>query len=419
MLAAAWSLLDEARSREARDTGVAVFGAAPIAGSIAGPIVGGLAAQETTWRLALVAELALVVILVWRVRRQPRVTRAPSPSIDWANSLAIPSGAAAVLVGVGLADEYGWWTASRPLDAGSVHIAPFGISIVPLLIGVGVLVLFWTTARAARVRLAAFARPRFLAALVIGLSVGTVTMGTFYALRLYLAIGPKLDVLAVGLSLAPFGLGAILVNILVFQTKWPANARVGVGAGIVISTVGVGLVLGGVAVWGTGLGSAPGLFVLGAGNGLVASRLSLLTLSTVDPDQHSEASSIGVGANDLAYALGIAVLGAVFVGVAAHAIVSGIERQLIERQLALPPAVRQQIEARFENELRTLSPAQQDAFLQSQPPKVRAAIQSVSDRAFKQGVEVTLETALGGLGLAFVLVLISGPPREARVNPGR
>lgn len=402
LLAAAWSLLDETQSPESRAVGAALLGTAPLAGSIVGPALGGLVAQETTWRLAFIPELALVAVIMVELRSLPASQGASLMTVRWINSLVGLIGVAFVVVGVGLADDYGWWNAVRPLGLGAVQASPFGLSVAPLLIGVGVLVLVLGGVQTARLRFAAYMRPRFASALLISVAVGTSTMGLLYALLLLFTIGARLNQIEVGLAVIPFGLGAVLINVGVIFTQRPHNAAIAVGAGIIISCAGIGLLLFGIATWGAGWGSAPGLFVLGLGNGLALSRLTTLTLSYLGSTQQSEASAINAGAGDLAYALGIAILGAVFVGVAAHGLVSGVEQQA---GVTVPPAQRQQLVSHLEDDLRTLTPERQDAFIESQPEPIRTAIRSVADTAFQQGINAVLETALGGLGLSLVVLV--------------
>lgn len=112
--------------------------------------------------------------------------------------------------------------------------------------------------------------------------------------------------------------------------------------------------------------------------------------------------------------LGIAVLGAIFVGVAAHATVSDMDRQLVQGGGAgLPAPVRQEAETRLENDLRTLTPAEHDAYVEAQPPPLRAAIDSPSEAAFSDGIVAALVAALGGLGLALAALVLSRPRSQA------
>jgi hypothetical protein len=278
------------------------------------------------------------------------------------------------------------------------------------LIAAGVVVIVLGLSRAAQVRLGDYAQPRFVGSVVVTVALSTATMGALYALLLYFAIGPRLDELATGLALAPFGVGATLASAAMFLVKRPPAAWLLVAAGIVISAVGIAADLVGVRWWGGGWGTVPGLFVLGLGNGLALNRAGSLTLSTLSSNRQPEASAINSGAGDIAYALGIAVLGAVFVGVAAHAIVSDMDRQLVQGGGAgLPASVRQQAEERLENDLRTLTPAERDAYVEAQPPPLRAAIDAASEAAFNDGIIAALVAALGGLGLALAALVLSRP----------
>ena len=154
----------------------------------------------------------------------------------------------------------------------------------------------------------------------------------------------------------------------------------------------------------SGFGAAPGLFVLGAGNALVVGRLSSLALDAVAEGRQGEASAVNAGVSDLAYGLGVAILGAVFVGVAASGIVSGIEQHL---GVSMAPGARQQVESRLENDLRTLTPAQQDVLLESQARGVRDAVSLAAASSFREGMDAVLEVALVGFGLSLAVLAAS------------
>ena len=63
ILAAAWSLVEDAPTSESRVAGTAMLGVAPLAGTVVGPLIGGLVAQESTWRLGLLFEVVIVAFL--------------------------------------------------------------------------------------------------------------------------------------------------------------------------------------------------------------------------------------------------------------------------------------------------------------------------------------------------------------------
>lgn len=401
VLAATWSLVDDAPTADSRVAGIALLGIAPLAGTVVGPLIGGFVAEESTWRLGLLLELVIVVLLVAGLRPTEHKAAQREAVGSWLALAIMPVGAAAVLVGVGLAEDHGWWRATRP-----PAIAPFGLSVVPFVITGGVGLFLVGLSRAAHVRLREFASPPFVGSLAVTLALGTATMGALYALLMYFAIGPRLDSLATGLALAPFGVGATLASLGIFLVRKAAASSLLIGAGIVLSAAGIALAAAGIRWWGGGWGTVPGLFVLGLGNGLALSRTGALTVSTLASNRESEANAINSGSNDLAYALGIAVLGAVFAGVTAHAIVSEVDRQLVASGGAgLPAAARQHAEDRLENDLRTLTPAEQDGYIESQPPRIRAALESAANGAFNDGITAALVTALAGLGLALAALL--------------
>src|SRR5260370_41061967 len=70
-----------------------------------------------------------------------------------------------------------------------------------------------------------YARPRFIAGLLVNLAVGTATAGILYTLLLYYPSALGLDKLQAGLAVVPFGLGAITVNVAVLRLRLGARNR--------------------------------------------------------------------------------------------------------------------------------------------------------------------------------------------------
>jgi len=381
LVAGAWSAVDDVFGPQRRAIGITLLGTAPVAGTILGPFLGGFIAEESSWRLSFAGELAVVVVIAWLLRVTPETEAAADAKVDWIGSLLPLAGLAGVLVGISLGDDYGWWTATQLLVVDGIQVPTGRMSITPVMICIGVLLLALSVVRRRRLlspdssrlvwRSGPFARPRFIAGLLVNLAVGTATAGILYTLLLYYPSALGLDKLQAGLAVVPFGLGAITVNVAVLRLR------------------------------------------LGAGNGLVLTHLSYLTLPEATSPDYAEANGINTTVGDLGYSMGIAILGAVFVWVVAQGIITGVEQHA---GISLPSGVREQVVARLENDLHTLTPEEQDAFIDAQPPAIRQAIRSSVDGAFRDGMGDTLNAAL--IGLAVGLGLIAIMPALDRAEKG-
>ncbi|PSB56006.1 MFS transporter, partial [filamentous cyanobacterium CCP1] len=166
------ALIDHLYADEvSRKYGLVALAIASVMGSLVGSILGGLMAFELSWRWAFAFEL-LLIPAIWLLVRQ---TSVPIPTqtlpIDWVGGLLSVAGFGSTLAGLSLAADLGWWQPKgnpQPLD---FVLAPFGISVVPILIAFGFiclgLLIFWEQQRSHRgmvslLRLGVFSRKVYI-----------------------------------------------------------------------------------------------------------------------------------------------------------------------------------------------------------------------------------------------------------------
>ncbi|MEA2297273.1 MAG: hypothetical protein QOF77_209 [Solirubrobacteraceae bacterium] len=295
-----------------------VFG--PVMGSAAlvGPIVGGgligLDLFGTGWRLVFLVNLPLgIAALAGAVRLVPE-SRAEHPvRVD--------------LVGVGLASmaaillvypliqgrELGWpaWTFVSMAASGAL----------------GVLFAGHLGRRARRgldplVTPSVFTHRGFSGGLVVLMLFFGGMVGSVLAVTLFLQIGQGYSAIHAGLTLVPFSLGTAITAGLSGAVLQRRLGRWVIQVGGVVSLAGYGLVLaavgggggdGGVTSWAL----APGLLVVGLGMGLFIVPLFDTILAAVTDREIGSASGVLNALQQLAAALGVAVLGTVFFTAAA------------------------------------------------------------------------------------------------------
>ncbi len=94
-----------------------VLGGVAGAGIAVGPILGGWATTEFTWRIVFVGEVlvAIGILLGTRTLREPE--RGPGkPTLDWVGSVLSASGLAVLVFGVLQASNWGWLGAAQLAD---------------------------------------------------------------------------------------------------------------------------------------------------------------------------------------------------------------------------------------------------------------------------------------------------------------
>ncbi len=113
-----------------------VLGGVAGAGIAVGPILGGWATTELTWRVVFVGEVVVAMLILFGTRylREPEREGSP-PRLDWVGSVLAALGMATVVIGVLQASNWGWL---RPLNS---PVEPFGFSLTPFVIAAGLLIL--------------------------------------------------------------------------------------------------------------------------------------------------------------------------------------------------------------------------------------------------------------------------------------
>ena len=230
-----------------RKAAYAVIGGVAGAGIAVGPIVGGWATTELTWRVVFVGEVFIagfILFMTRKVKDAPGPT--PTPKLDVVGSVLSAAGLGLFVFGVLESSTWGW---VKPKNS---PITIFGFSLTLFVIGAGCVVLWgfvkWQGHREATKRdpliHLSLARIPPVRSGVIGLfSQNLILMGTFFVVPLYLQLVLGLDALETGIKMLPIsitmlvtaGLGARLSN------RFPV--RTIVRTGLVVTIAGVLILL--------------------------------------------------------------------------------------------------------------------------------------------------------------------------------
>ena len=331
-----------------------VIGGVAGAGIAVGPILGGWATTELSWRVVFAGEVvvaSLILVGTRLIREPPRVGRAPR--LDWVGSVLASLGLSLIVVGVLQASNWGWL---RPLNS---PVEPFGFSLTPFVVAAGGLVLVafraWQRRRERQGRdpLVHFRLFR-IATLRGGLSMllvqNLILMGIFFTIPLYLQIVQGLDALETGVRMLPASAGLFIAALAgsALASRYAARPLVRAGLAIVLgSTV---MLLG---VIDPRLENTPFLVamgVLGLGMGLIVSQLGNVVQSAVDESDRSEAGGIQNTAQQLGSSLGTALLGAVVIS----GLIAAFSANVADDP-RVPADVKQQVEIRLGGEVSFVS----------------------------------------------------------------
>jgi MFS family permease len=313
----------------ARGVAYAVIGGVAGAGIAVGPIVGGWATTELSWRVVFAGEVVLVVGILSAVGLL-RDARGPvrPPRLDVVGALLSAAGLGLLVLGVLRASTWGWLAPKQS------PIEPFGFALTPFVVAGGAACLWafvrWQRARVARgrdplVHLELLRVAPLRSGLQVFLAQNLVLMGVFFAIPLYLQLVLGYDALETGVRMLPVSVTMLVAS---GAGSWLAGrfatrAIIRVGLVVVVGAV-LGLLasiqpeLGGLA-FGTSMA------VLGVGMGLIASQLGNVVQSSVRASGRSEAGGLQYTAQQLGSALGVALIGAIVLTGLVGGFVSNVE----------------------------------------------------------------------------------------------
>ncbi|NUS50913.1 MAG: MFS transporter [Nocardioidaceae bacterium] len=300
----------------ARKVAYAVIGGVAGAGIAVGPILGGWATTEYTWRIIFAGEVLLVaLILVMTPRVVDAVTSGPAPRLDLVGTVLSATGLGLVVLGVLQSSSWGW---VRPKE--DSPLTPFGFSLTVFVIGLGG-VLLWAFSvwqrhreqwgRDPLVHLALLGIAPLRSGLVGLFSQNLILMGVFFTIPLYLQLVIGLDALDTGLKMLPVSITMFLASAAGSRLSARFPIRSIVRAGLVVAMVAIVMLMATIEPELNDAGFAWSMAVLGVGMGLIVSQLGNVVQSSVDTSGRGEAGGLQYTGQQLGSSIGVALLGAI------------------------------------------------------------------------------------------------------------
>jgi len=426
MVATGGTILAQLFAPRERGQAFGYFGIVMAAGSLSGPVLGGLLAGAFTWRLVFLLNIPVGLPALWLVwRHVPARPLAPDPRFDWGGATALVFWAVPMLL------ILSWGGTEHPWLSAPI----LGLAAVMLLS----LLTFYrleSTRESPLLDLRLLRNP-----VLIWTSVGAVGMtGTITAamlfLPLYLVEARDLSVIQAGLVLVPGTLGGTVGALLVgrLMARWGryklltvlANLAMLLTCGLFWAFFSETMPLGFVCAV---------IFALGFGAGMLNPLYPTAVQNSVGPERVGTATSLSDFATEIANTLAAAGLGAVL-AFSLHANLPrylppalatslGVttfrdEKELLSLLHARVDELTTQIEAgdaaaRAKLAQNPLLTAEQQARVQANDPAVKHEIRQIGPRLEAQVGEVVNATVtaalrdvvLAGVGCAVMGLLAS------------
>ena len=313
----------------ARKVAYAVIGGVAGAGIAIGPILGGWATTELSWRVVFVGEVVLVLfILAMTHLIGDAKTGETPPKLDIVGSVLVATGLGAVVLGTLQSSTWGW---IRPKDS---PIEVFGFSLTIFVITAGGVLLWafvtWQHRRERHgkdplVHMGLLGIVPLRSGLIGLFSQNLILMGVFFVIPLYLQLVIGLDALETGIKMLPVSITMFIASAVGSRLSGRFPVRGIVRAGLMTTVVAIVALLATVKPDLGDAGFAVSMAVLGVGMGLIVSQLGNVVQSSVDASGRGEAGGLQYTGQQLGSSLGVALIGAIVLAGLTGAFVNQVE----------------------------------------------------------------------------------------------
>jgi MFS family permease len=415
LISTPWAITDMAFDGKIEEQATLALILASTLGGLTGIMAGGFLASKVGWRWAFLPSLiVLLVILVLR-RSLPDTAIPRNEPVDWVGGLFSFLGLGCILVGIGLAGEYGWWAPKQTFSIAGVVIPPFALSIVPTLMAVGAICLgffaFWQRKQANKsgaslLRMGILKKRVFVLGTLTAMLHTLVTTGVQFNLYQFIPQILKLNPIQTSLAVMPYTLTMLIVLVallrfLTIDDKFPPKYVV--LTGITLLGLGVFLLYNSFDDRTTALSFLPGLISMGMGSGIFLAYIASLTYSVASTTEKPEGSAIYNPVQNLGSSLGRGILGTILISFTAQEIVSDILKNL-GRQLS--PVQRQEAVNYLTRAIQTFSSEERKQMWGKLPASVQPSLDGIFYTAAVNGMRTSLLIALGLSILCLLLATV-------------
>jgi EmrB/QacA subfamily drug resistance transporter len=354
MLPATLALLSATFQGRERGIAFAVWGSVAGGAGALGPWLGGILTSDYSWRWAFrinVVIAPVAIVAAYFFVHESRDERAKG--IDPTGVLVVTLGLASLVFGIIEAARYGWWSPIGDRSIGGWNWPVDAVSIVPVALGLAVVLLAGFVVleqkRVARGLAVVFdfgdlVHKGFRYGLINTTVLAMGEFGAFFVLPLFLQAGLHLSAVEAGSWLLPAGLMAFVGGGVGGRLSHRFGPKYVITIGLTLEAAGIWVYVLVFSLHTSFWALLPGLMLHGIGIGFATSQLTNVVLSDIPPEKSGSASGAAGMVRQVGTALGIALIGAIFVAQATSHV-----RHAVDAQPDIPADVRAQILASVAN----------------------------------------------------------------------
>lgn len=386
-----------------------ILGATTGIAAAAGPLIGGFMTTYLSWRFVFMAETLIMIVAILVSKRITDTKVSGKTHIDIKSVILSAGGMALFVLGILQSKTWGWIKPLAIPKIGNYQIAPFGISLVSYLIIAGI-VLLWVFARRQKkleqlgeeplLKISLLSITPLRSALSVLMSQYFAIAALFFVVPVYLQTVLGYDALKTGVKLIPLSIGLVIFSAAGSKATAKYNVRQIVRVGQLAISIGLFFVFASVQPDLKGTFFWIGMFITGAGFGLLASQLGNVSMSSVDKSDTAVVGGLQGTFQNLGSSMGTAIAGSVFVFMLTSGFVSSIQAT------TLPSSVKGAVTAQASTGVAIMSESQAEQLVlenggtQSEADTISSAYEDAQLQALKQALFVVFVMSIFALMLS-------------------
>jgi EmrB/QacA subfamily drug resistance transporter len=299
LLASAPAVLSAAYQGDERKQAFGAFGGAAGLAIALGPLIGGVL-TSADWRWIFLVNIPLgVICLILAVRGLDESRLPGAVSVDWWGTVTLCAGLSLVVFGLIRGHGEGWGS--------TTIVASFAVGALALV----AFVVLQARGSAPLMRLNLFRNATFNGLSLATLAANAAIFPLIFLVVLYLQQVAGYSAVQTGVRLLPLTGALFVASAATVVLMGRVPARVLIGAGLVLTGVGL-LLIDGLSPESSWTALLPGFVVAGIGVGLFNPVRAESAVALVAPEEAGMASGVSSTFQEVGVALGIAVFGSLF-----------------------------------------------------------------------------------------------------------
>ena len=392
-----------------RAVAFAIFTVVTVGAAAIGPIVGGAFTTYLSWRWAFGFEVLIVAIVLIFSRVLTGQRNAERPKLDAVGALLSALGFGCLVLGVISTTSYGWWEAKKPLVIGGLEIAPFGLSVAPVLMIIGVIILLllvlWERRQERKgneplLPTSLLKNIPYMAGVAVHFIEQVGIAALLFTIPFFLQSIFYMNAMQTGLILMPLTLAMMLMMFLTPRLAIKIPVKYLSLGGTAACAAAAVLLANAFSVDMTTTDLIPGFLLFGFGTGLALAQLQNLTLSSVKPDEADEGAGLLNTLRNLGSSFGTAIVGTLLITFFLSGLVLGINGSGV-----LPQAYKDQLTTVVTQNTVEMEREEIESALSDYPDEYIQELNAITADAVGHSMRVTYYTLAGILGAGFVASL--------------